>query len=293
MLTSENSRFRDAEAHLASHFYRGRSVGSEETCHQFPGYDFMFDAGKGPISSTHINRVFISHGHNDHVGGVTAHAWRRGGHALPKATYYAEDVDGVVQFFKAQGRLAGLRGSDWIPTVLPLRPGDDIRLSATDQLLTWRSFHRVPTLGFTLFRERKRLLPAFQGADKDTIIQAKKTGQPVEEVVSLPEITYCGDSTIDVMGLDLVRRSRLLIIECSFLGLKEGDGVMPNEARKTGHVHIEDLVAASREGLFDTNEVVLLTHFSARYTAERVKQALKGRLPPGKFKALLGEIVDV
>ena len=69
MLKVENSRFQDTEFDYGGILYRGRSVGSEETCHQLPGFDLCFDIGGAPMSSTPIVNVFITHGHNDHIGG--------------------------------------------------------------------------------------------------------------------------------------------------------------------------------------------------------------------------------
>jgi ribonuclease Z len=64
-----------------------------------------------------------------------------------------------------------------------------------------------------------------------------------------------------------------LILECTFID----DRVSVEMARKSGHVHLYEL--AERAELFE-NEQILLTHFSARFTAEEIQAALDKHLPP-------------
>ena len=51
-----------------------------------------------------------------------------------------------------------------------------------------------------------------------------------------------------------------MILECTFLD----DRVSVAECRAKGHVHLDEIV--ERADLFE-NEAILLTHFSARYSA--------------------------
>ena len=93
MLTFEDGRHRDMELSLGPYPYRGRSVGSYATCHQFPGFGLMFDVGLAGLSSIPIGDVFVTHGHDDHVGGLGAHHLRRDGWGLPPARYYVQADD--------------------------------------------------------------------------------------------------------------------------------------------------------------------------------------------------------
>ena len=68
-------------------------------------------------------------------------------------------------------------------------------------------------------------------------------------------------------------RARLLICECTFVD----DRCSAEDARRYGHTHIDDLVA--RADAFRETGAILLIHFSARYKAEEVREALAARLP--------------
>ena len=61
------------------------------------------------------------------------------------------------------------------------------------------------------------------------------------------------------------------------------------ECRDKGHVHLDEL--AERAELLE-NEAVLLTHFSARYTAAEVQSLIARRLPPGLASRVTALIPD-
>ena len=81
-----------------------------------------------------------------------------------------------------------------------------------------------------------------------------------------------GRSTTDAVAADALR-ARLLICECTFVD----DRCTAEDARAYGHTHIDDLV--HRADAFENVESILLIHFSARYKAEEVRDALAKRLP--------------
>ena len=60
------TRIGDHEIHL-------RSIAGINTTIIFPGMGMMFDIGTILPKSTKIKRVFISHGHMDHIGAIGLH----------------------------------------------------------------------------------------------------------------------------------------------------------------------------------------------------------------------------
>ena len=102
-----------------------------------------------------------------------------------------------------------------------------------------------------------------------------RAGDVVTVDVEYPEVVFCGDTTIEVVdNQELVRKAKLLILESTFLD----DDVTLERARETGHVHLDQIV--SRADAFE-NEGILLTHFSARYSAGQIVEILGRRLPAG------------
>ena len=98
-------------------------------------------------------------------------------------------------------------------------------------------------------------------------------GESVAETTQDPIVAFCGDTLIDVVEReDVVRRARLLILEVTFLD----ERVPVADARDKGHIHLDEV--CERPDLVQ-NEVLLFTHFSARYGAEDVRRILRQKLP--------------
>ena len=168
--------------------------------------------------------------------------------------------------------------------------------------LTIRAFattHPVPSQGYVAYGTKEKLKPEFIGRDASEIKALKAKGVEITTVVSVPEVAFTGDTTIDwvdrargfapsvmdgarsegnvLRDVDAVAadalRARLLICECTFVD----DRCSAEDARRFGHTHVDDIVA--RADAFRDVGAILLIHFSARYKAEEVREALARRLP--------------
>lgn len=278
MLKTENSRYQECIFTLAGYQYRGQSVGSQFTVHQLPGLDTCFDMGRALISATSLSNIFITHGHIDHAGDLTNHFLRRGGWGLPQATYYVQEQDHelILDVIKAQSRLS--RSDFWesvqlkpvnIDSVIPLKRGKNLGVKP------FLSTHRIPCLGYAVVSNIMKLKQEFIGLHKDELIKLKGSGVELSAPVEKVEIAYPGDTNLNILhkpGGEFVRKAKVLLLECTFLD----DEVGVEHARRTGHVHIDDFINHARDGAFE-NEVILLTHFSARYTTEYIKEVITAK----------------
>ena len=124
----------------------------------------------------------------------------------------------------------------------------------------------------------------FKNLGGDEIGALRRRGERVTRTVEVPEVAFTGDTTAEwidraVRGEDSVAadalRAKVLCCECTFVD----DRASPEDARRYGHTHLDELV--DRAGAFERCEAVLLMHFSARYKAHQVREALDAKLPGG------------
>jgi ribonuclease Z len=250
----------------------GVSIAGIETCIELPSWKLCFDLGKGRQSAVRFPRILFTHGHSDHMGGIVSHCATRSLMGMKPPDYYvpAENLEAVQELFTAWRRLDG---SDLPCNLHPVAPGDRFDLGPTRFARVFRSIHRVPTLGYGLFTTKNRLRSEFSEASPDEIRQARQNGQEVSRPVETCEIAFCGDTTIEVLRREVIpRTARVLVLEMSFLD----DRVSAESAAAKGHIHLDDVI--EHADLFE-NEVIVASHFSARYRHDEVRSILGRRLP--------------
>lgn len=248
------------------------SVGGVETCIQLPGFDVAFDIGRCPRSAVSRSTILFTHAHMDHMGGVATHAATRSLIGAKPPTYVIprENVDAFAELFAAWRRLDK---SDLSHEVVPLSPGESHRLPCRLLARAFRSPHRVPCIGYTLWEQKRKLKAELRGKPGREIAALRAKGVDVTDVVEAPLVAFTGDTMIEVVDREpSVRQAKLLIMEVTFLD----DRVSREHARSTGHVHLDEVI--ERAELFE-NQALLFTHFSARYSADQIQEILDRRLP--------------
>ncbi len=257
---------------LCGHTVEAVSLGGIETCIQLPELDLAFDIGRCPHDAVKRKRVFLTHTHMDHAGGIVYHAATRDLVKAPVPTWYVprENVDDLHALLDVWRRLDK---SDLPVTLVPCGPGDELELGAGWVARPFRSPHRVACQGYALCKRVTRLRRDLDGLGEAAVRERRLAGESVAETVERVEVVFTGDTLPEVIEREeLVRTARLLVIECTFL-----DGRVPVEkARGSGHVHLDELLA--RADLLQ-NEHILLTHFSARYGEADIERILRNRLP--------------
>jgi len=252
-----------------------RSVGGIETCIELPELRLCFDLGRCPRSAVARPLVLFTHGHMDHLGGIAYHCATRALMGMDPPTYVVPPhaVEPLAALFDAWRRLDETTLRHHIEA---LGPGEELAVGRDLVARPFRSPHSIRCQGYGLWRSKRKLRAEYIGLEPRELEDLRvRQGVEITDRIEEPIFAFTGDTRIEVLEREeVVRRARLLVMECTFLD----DRVSVEEARSTGHVHLYELV--ERAELFE-NEAILLTHFSARYSAREIVDLLAAKLPAG------------
>ena len=259
----------------------GVSVAAVETCICIPSLSLAFDAGKCPPGAVPMRFMAITHGHCDHVHGVPLHLATRNLQKLPAPRYFLppEIEHDVRNLVDAVGRL---EMSTFEFDAIAMNAGDEaLEFKKGWAIKAFKTFHTVPSQGYTVYQKRKHLKPEYVGLTGNELARLRRNGADFEEARLSPEIAFTGDTSIDALAAsEDFRKARILITEMTFID----DKCSPSDAKRFGHIHVEDVI--ENQDLFAHNEYVVFTHFSARYGREAILNAI-ARLPsPLKEKCI-------
>jgi len=252
---------------------RALSVGGLETCHWIPRWKVAFDIGRCPLEVVDCRTLLFTHAHMDHLGGIAYHTATRALRRQPAPRYVvpphcAADLERLFDAWRALDR------SDMPHELVPLAPGEEIRLANGLLARPFAAPHSAPCQGYGLWSQKEKLKPEYAGLDGRELARLRREGVALGTRVETPELVFTGDTLIEVVEREeVVRRARVLVMECTFIDERVG----VRDARSKGHIHLDEI--AERAELFQ-NEAILLTHFSARFRPGEILRALDERLPP-------------
>ena len=245
----------------------GVSIAGQESFYKVPSLRALLEFGRAPDDVVSFGTVCLTHGHLDHAAGLAHHASRRKLAGLPPAKVYApeEALTDLAAWVAACERLENIR---YGVELAPVSPGDHIRLRNDLELTVLPGRHRVPSVGYLFSEVRRKLKDEFAGRTGEEIAGLRQSGTEITRREEIPLLAYPGDCGAAIFdAVPQLFTARVLLLECSFL--------LPEDRERAAvyeHIHLEDVL--SRAGLF-RNEAVVLTHFSARYRPEQIRDALR------------------
>ena len=263
---------KDAFVLATPHFtLEGRSRAGHETFFRIRELGIAFDIGRCPDMLVSIPHVFISHAHLDHAAGIPFYAGQRHLQQLEGGTIHvpAEAADDVRALLAIQEKLTG---APLAVAIVGVAIGEEVPVGRRHLVRGHAAPHRVAARAYELIERRHHLREELAGARGEVIAQLRRQGAPIEEEYRRSIFFYSGDTDRGLLeSCEAAYRAEVLLIECSFIL----DGHQEHAA-KYRHIHIDDI--ADFADRFE-NDLIVLTHFSRRYSHEEIRNGVRRRLP--------------
>ena len=265
---SDKESFRLQTAHF---LIEGASRAGHETYFRIRELGVALDIGRCPDLVVPMEHVFVTHAHLDHAAGVAFYAAQRKLQRLDVGTIYvpAESKDGFEELLAVQRRLTG---STLALEIVGLSAGDEVRFGRNHLVRAHAASHRVAARAYELVDVRHHLREEFFGRSPEEIGKLRREGVKVDEPYARSLLFYTGDTDRGLLeNCEAAFKSEVLMIECSFIE----DGHQ-DRAAQYRHIHIDDI--ADFADRFE-NEMIVLTHFSRRYSRDEIRDGVRRRLP--------------
>lgn len=249
----------------------GYSVAGITTSFVYPNAEVCFDVGQGLPFQVPVPNVLITHGHMDHASGLPYLISQKAMTGQTPPLVYMPEV--LVRPMREIMRIwSEIDEHTYQFQFRGLSAGEERDLKGAYFFRTFPTYHRVPSIGYTVYERKKRLKSEFQKVAPHQLGDLRKKGVELDEHFSEPLVSFSGDTKIEFLDSPQVRESRVLIMEVTYWDKKKS----VENAREWGHIHLDELLPRLPDL---KNEKILLIHASARYTSAYLKEILDARIP--------------
>lgn len=245
----------------------GSSTAGISTSLICPELSVAFDVGQGLPWAFNMHKFLITHAHMDHAAGIPYIISQKALTGQMAPVFYmpeamVEKMHQIIHLWQE------LEGHVYDYKFVATQEGVKFPLKGHTFFKTFPTHHRVPSHGYCIFQERKKLKAELQGCERQEILDRKSRGENVEDHFEEPLIAFTGDTKVEFLeGPEFVRKAKILVMEVTYIDDKKSVA----SAREWGHIHFEELLPRL-EHL--ENEKIVLMHLSARYSCRQFQELI-------------------
>lgn len=241
-----------------------------------PEVGAIFDTGIAIPTCLRYGKIFITHGHPDHIMALTQVVARRSLQDLPNVDVYVPSVikEHIEDIFESWWKVNGGRGPKFPVNIHGRKVDDVVRLKKNLTVHGVKTYHRVPSVGWSVDRVTNRLKPEFQGMEGKEIGEKKRQGIEVTDPHTETILTIPGDTTIDfLVKEERARKSKILIHEVTYWDDEQSTS---EQCRRYGHTHFRDMIKHCDK--FE-GEFLVLCHRSMKFSRKFVEKQVRDHFP--------------
>jgi ribonuclease Z len=253
---------------------RGLSVAGISTCLYLPDLSACLDIAQGLAFALSAKNFFITHAHQDHMGGIAYIVSQRALNKLPPAVFYLPEsvIEPVRQLMQIWEKLEGHEYEFELRTLKPGEPS--IPLKNGFSIESFPTVHRVASQGYQLFQETKKLKKEFFGLPGDEIKALRSKGVAIADLHNDPVFAFTGDTKVEVFERNpKLLQTRTVFVECTYYDERKS----VESAREWGHIHLDELRPTIEA--FQGERFVLI-HPSRKYRPHEIWPIVEKRLGP-------------